>query len=231
MADDHAQLDRFDAGGAPPPGAGLRTGPPWEAAGYSVESFFSTARQALLDPTQFFRSLRREGGLGAPLVFGLIGITLGFIVGSLLQTTMFRLPIGMPHEVEQMAGDLAMMMALIVIGPFLALVSLFVSSAISHLMLLLLGGARTFETTFRVVGYSAGSTGLVAMVPFCGGIVSAIWQVVILIIGLARAHEISTGRAAAAVLLPAIICCVAVMLTIGAIMAMVAAGLSSLGGV
>ena len=80
-------------------------------------------------------------------------------------------------------------------------------------------------------GYSAGSTGLIAMVPFCGGIVSAIWQVVILIIGLARAHEISTGRAAAAVLLPAIICCVAVMLTIGAIMAMVAAGLSSLGGV
>jgi hypothetical protein len=231
VADDHPQFERFESALPPlPPGPAARSGPPWEARGYSVESFLATAKQALLEPAVFFSDMRREGGLGAPLVYGLLGFTIGLVVGSILQTSLATLPmIAVPSEVESMIGDLAVMLALIAISPFIAIISLFVSSAIYHVMLLLLGGARTFETTFRVVSYSAGSTGLIAIIPFCGGLVSAIWQIAAAIIGLARAHEISTGKAAAAVLLPAIICCTVILLMIGTIIAMIAAGIGALG--
>jgi hypothetical protein len=229
VADDHPQFDRFE-GAPPPPPVTSRSGPPWEAGGYSVESFLATARQVLLEPSGFFSNMRREGGLGAPLVFGLLGFTLGLVVSAAVQASFSTMPMmGMPSEMESLAGSMAFVLAMIAMSPFLALFSLFVSSAIYHVMLLLLGGARTFETTFRVVSYSAGSTGLIAIIPFCGGFVSAIWQIVAAIIGLARAHEISTGKAAAAVLLPAVICCVVVLLTIGTIIAMIAAGIGALG--
>jgi hypothetical protein len=232
VADEQPPPDRFGTALPPPvpPGPALRTGPAWESRGYSVESFLATARQALLEPSVFFSDMRREGGLGAPLVYGLLGFTLGLVVSAAVQTSLSSMPmLGMPSELESMVGSVAFVLAVIAMSPFLALFSLFVSSAIYHVMLLLLGGARTFETTFRVVSYTAGSTGLIAVIPFCGGFVSAVWQIVAAIIGLARAHEISTGKAAAAVLLPAVICCIVIILTIGTIIAMIAAGVGALG--
>jgi hypothetical protein len=228
VADEQPQIDRFDNQLPPPPHVS-RGGPPWEAQGYSIESFLATARQALLEPSAFYANMRREGGLGAPLVYGILGFALGLVMSAVVQTWISTIPmVAVPREMESLIGGMAFVLAVIALSPFLALFALFVSSAIYHVMLLLLGGARTFETTFRVVSYSAGSTGLIAMVPFCGGFVSGIWQIVTAIIGLARAHEISTGKAAAAVLLPAVICCVVIILTIGTIIAMIAAAVGGM---
>jgi hypothetical protein len=96
---------------------------------------------------------------------------------------------------------------------------LFIGAAILHLCLMLVGGAkRSFETTFRVVSYAVGSTnpiaiipfcgGAVAMIiPFCGGAVAMIWNIVLECIGLAKAHETTSGKAVLAVFLPLIVCC------------------------
>jgi hypothetical protein len=45
------------------------------------------------------------------------------------------------------------------------------------------------------------------MIPFCGGWIAMVWNIVVEIIGLARSHEIDTGKAALAVLLPIMVCC------------------------
>ena len=45
------------------------------------------------------------------------------------------------------------------------------------------------------------------MIPVCGGIVAAVWALVVNCIGLARAHETTTGKAVFAILLPLIVCC------------------------
>jgi len=45
------------------------------------------------------------------------------------------------------------------------------------------------------------------MIPFCGGMIAGVWNIVLEIIGLARAHETDTGKAVLAVLLPIIVCC------------------------
>jgi hypothetical protein len=73
---------------------------------------------------------------------------------------------------------------------------------------MIVGGARKpFETTFRVVCFSSGSTYLLSIIPICGGMVACVWNIVLQCIGLARAHETDTGKAVIAVLLPIIVCC------------------------
>ena len=83
-----------------------------------------------------------------------------------------------------------------------------IGSAVLHLCLTLVGGAkRDFETTFRVLCFSAGSAYPLMIVPICGGLISGIWCLVCECIGLAKAHDTTTGKALLAVLLPVIVCC------------------------
>ena len=97
--------------------------------------------------------------------------------------------------------------------PAIILVVFFIEAGIFHLMLLIVGGARqSFETTARVVAYTSGATAIFQMVPFCGGLIGLVWGIIILILGLAYAHETSTGRAVAAVLLPLVLCCLCCVL-------------------
>jgi hypothetical protein len=85
---------------------------------------------------------------------------------------------------------------------------MFVVSAILHVCLVIVGGAKqSFETTFRVVCFAEGSAGPLIIIPFCGGLITGIWKLVLYCIGLAHAHETDTGRAVIAVLLPLIVCC------------------------
>jgi hypothetical protein len=103
--------------------------------------------------------------------------------------------------------------ALVVLLPVFIVIGLFIGSAIVHLCLMIVGGAyKSFETTFRVVAFSQGSTGPLQIIPVCGGLIAGVWALVVNCIGLARAHETSTGRAVLAVLLPLVVCCGAAIL-------------------
>ena len=206
-----------------------RNGPPWEA-GASFDSFLATARSALMNPGDFFGAMRREGGLGAPLLYGLIGFSAGMIISTVYQRFLkgFGVP-GIPVEASEAAASLFGVIVVICIAPVIALVSLFIGSGIYHLLLMLLGGARQpFETTFRVVAYASGSTSLINIVPVCGFVAAPIWNIIATIMGLARAHEVSTGKAAAAVLLPMVICCVVAIFFIATIVALIVSGAQGL---
>jgi hypothetical protein len=50
------------------------------------------------------------------------------------------------------------------------------------------------------------------MIPICGGFIAGVWALVCNCIGLARAHDTDTGRAALAIFLPVIVCCGGVLL-------------------
>lgn len=206
----------------------LRTGPPWEEPGPLSRRFAETVQGALLQPTEFYRTMRRTGGIGKPVAYGLIGTVLGGLFGAVYQMLMSSLmpTFGGAEAVRQQAF-MGMMSAgcVFVVLPFIAVVSMFVAAGIYHVMLLLLGGARFgFETTMRVVAYSSGSTSLIGLVPICGGPIGAVWGIVLNIIGLAQAHEIPTGKAAAAVLIPVVLCCVLGVLFYVAVIAAVIAG-------
>ena len=68
----------------------------------------------------------------------------------------------------------------------MTVLSLFINAGITHVMLLLLNGARRgFETTMRVAAYAHGSAAMLNLVPLCGGIIGSIWALVVVIIGIA----------------------------------------------
>ncbi|MDQ2867714.1 MAG: YIP1 family protein [Verrucomicrobiota bacterium] len=204
-----------NAGALPPAAAAeiARTGLPWDnrAATSVLTAFIATLKAVLTTPDQAFRMMRRDGGLWNPMLFAVSGGTLGFVVSIVLQLGLQSLGVGLggdPEALKALGVTGAVFVALLIFSPVFVAIGLFVSSAIVHVCLMLVGGAKQpFETTFRVMAYTQGSMGILQMIPFCGGIIAAIWGLICQCIGLARAHEIETGRAALAIFLPLILCC------------------------
>ncbi len=208
-------------GGTPPPiaaiapatpAAAARPGLPWDerhTRGF-IPAFTETLSMVLLRPSEAFTAMKREGGLAEPLIYALVGACSGaiisFLFSLLLQSVGFSM--GRHNGLATLAGLGVGSVLFIVLIPFLILLGLFLGSAILHVCLMIVGGAnQSFETTFRVVAFTHGSTGVLQIIPICGGIIAGIWALVVQIIGLARAHETDTGRAALAVFLPLIVCC------------------------
>jgi len=198
-------------------GAAARSGLPWEHRQERglFNAFVETLVMVLTKPGEAFTIMKREGGLGEPLIYALIGGCLGGIVSLLfslgLQSVGFFAD---RHDTfAVMTGMGVGSVGFIVLVPLFIVIGLFIGSAIVHLCLMIVGGAnRSFETTFRVIAFSQGSTGPLQMIPICGGLIAGVWALVCNCIGLARAHETDAGRAVLAVFLPLIVCCGGVLL-------------------
>jgi hypothetical protein len=194
--------------GAAASGGGL----PWEHREQLgiFKAYFDTVSMVLTKPGEAFAMMKTEGDMMGPMLFALIGGSAGLIVSFLLQIALQS--IGVMGSVQNPIADMFGMgigiLLFIVLVPVMMIVGMFLGSGILHLCLMIVGGAKKpFETTFRVVCFSSGSTYLLSMIPFCGGMIAGVWNIVLECIGLARAHEIDTGKAVMAVLLPVIVCC------------------------
>ena len=218
-----SQFSEFAAAApaAPPPQTGAtstaetaaaRSGLPWEhrqERGF-LNAFIETLAMVLTKPDLAFRTMKTEGGLAEPLIYALIGGCVGGIVSLLLSLGLQSMGLfaGQQDTFAALAGIGVGSIALIVLVPLFIVIGLFIGSAIIHLCLMIVGGAnKSFETTFRVLAFSQGSTGPLQIIPVCGGLIAGVWALVVNCIGLARAHETTTGRAVLAVLLPLIVCC------------------------
>lgn len=222
-----------EASGEPePPESGERQGLPWDnrqSLGF-VNAFIETMKLVLTDPSRAFSSMKREGGLGEPLIFGVAGGWAGGVVALLYQfIASFAMHGASLGLAQTNARGLSPMMFTGAVGgatlfgaaiffPIFLCIGIFIGSAITHLCLMLLGAAKQpFETTFRVACFSIGATALLQVIPLCGGYISGIWNLVTQCIGLAKSHEISTSKAVAAVLLPVIVCCGFILLIAGSV--------------
>ena len=205
---------------APPPQTGAtlisepaapRSGLPWDERQTKglFNAFIETLQMVLGKPVVAFTAMKREGGLGEPLLYAVIGGTFG---GVFAVTYNFALRLFTPFgdrqgAVAHLFGGLGWIF-LLVLTPLFVAIGMFVASAILHVCLMIVGGAKqSFETTFRVVCFAEGSVSPLLVIPFCGGVITGIWKIVLYCIGLARAHETETVRAVIAVLLPLIVCC------------------------
>jgi hypothetical protein len=193
-------------------------GTPWEDRGRIgfLSALVETTQKVLLSPSSFFASMPVTGGIGGPLLYGVLVGTLGVVVAALYREIFQVLAgstfatLGGGSELRRVmpfvAGGVGLVLQ-IVIAPIAVTVGLFVVSAIVHLFLLLLGGARRgFEATVRVMCYSE-AAGVVNIIPLCGNLIAAVYFLVLAIIGLSAAHGIGKGTAAAAVLLPLVVLC------------------------
>ena len=193
-----------------------RSGLPWDERQTKglLNALIETLQMVLSRPVAAFTAMKREGGLGEPLLYAIIGGTFG---GVFAFTYNFALrsftPFGDRHDaLAHLFGGLSWIF-LLVLTPLFVVIGMFIASAILHVCLMIVGGAKqSFETTFRVVCFAEGSVSPLLVIPFCGGLIVGIWKVILYCIGLARAHETDTGRAVIAVLLPLVVCCGAFLL-------------------
>jgi len=200
--------------GAPPPAGG---GTPWEARqriGFA-SAFVDTTQQVLTGPAAFFRSMPVTGGIGGPLLYGVIAGYIG-LVASALYSFILRSALGntwsfgQNSELDRIMPMLSSGVGLVgqvIFGPLAVAIGLFVVSAVVHVCLMALGGAtHGFEATFRVAAYSEAAM-VIRIVPVCGDLIAIVYYVVLAIIGLSEAHRISGVKATAAVLLPFVLLC------------------------
>jgi len=200
-------------GAAPTPTTvAARTGLPWEhrqERGF-FNAFIETLSMVLTRPAEAFSVMKREGGLGEPLIYALIGGSVGGIVSALFSLGFQSIGLfaDKNNSLAGMTGIGIGSVAMIILLPLFLAIFLFIWSALAHLCLMIVGGAnQPFETTFRVLAFTQGSTGPLQIIPVCGGLIAGVWAIVCYCIGLARAHDTDTGRAVLAVFLPLIVCC------------------------
>jgi hypothetical protein len=187
---------------------------PWEQRAEKgfLNALLETIRLVLLEPARAFRMMPLVGGMGAPLFFFVLLTTVGGVAGLAYQLVINAVnPAAVTPEQRMVAEALAstaVLGATIMILPFVFAALAFLSSALTHLALMILGGAKkSFEATFRVTCYAGGSTAVLQLLPVCGALAAWIWNIFLMVTGLSEVHGISKGRALAAVLLPTLVCC------------------------
>jgi hypothetical protein len=204
---------------------------PWEDRGNRGlwRGIYQTLKAVLFSPEDLFRTCRFEEGVREPLAYGLLLGSVGAMIGLFWQFLM--LAGGIAALEEPAIGRLAMgavFLIVLVFVPLFVLVSMFLYGGILHLFLLLVrGGNQGFKATFRVVAYSQ-ATQVWTLIPFLGGWVAGIWQLVVQIIGLREIHETSYGRVIVAFLIPVAI--VLLVVAVGVVLLFVYAGETGLGG-
>jgi len=220
-----------EAASAPVPGVREKT--PWEDR--EVRGFFGglfkTLNETLFRPSEFFKKMSVTGGLTDPLLYaliiGMVGLMFSYLWQISLKSAMQDMMPGMQAAAGQYMFQGVGMAILAFFSPFLIILGLFVSSGILHVFLMMVKGARAgFEATFRVVAYGY-SANIFLIIPFCGGLLAVVWAVVLYIIGLKEAHEITGGKAAFAVFLPLIVCCGLITIAIALFMGAAAASLGT----
>jgi hypothetical protein len=188
-----------------------------------LDALATTWKESVFHPTSFFRRMPREFDFGWVIgYYMLIGIV---TAGITLFWQMVLGPSPWQRILLNQGGDAGSPFVDFLLSPLLLLVGLLLAAGIVHLFLLMVRGAQHgFGTTLRVFCFSIGPQ-IFCVVPFVGAAVGGFWSLVITVIGLREAHETTTGRALAGLLIPLFLL---VLLAGLLMMAMFVAGVGSL---
>lgn len=170
-----------------------------------VQSFIDSVKRVILQPSQFFSGIARNGDFLNPLIFALICMEVTVILGGII--AIFGI------SGNQSIGGL---IGAMIFTPIAGAILLFIWAGILHLLVMLIVGSGNagFEATFRTVSYSS-TPALVSWIPFIGALLN-LYGIYLAIVGIREMHNTSTGKAALVVLIP-----VAVVLILGLLLLMV----------
>lgn len=185
-------------------GGPSRTGAPWENRSEIGlwQGIFQTCKAVLFSPETLFKELTYGAGKKEPFAFGLLTGSIGSMLGFFWQSLIPGSLLILGHSfLSQFAIGIIALFVLAMI-PLMVAIGIFIYSAILHLLLLIVRGANNgFEATFRVVAYSQAAQ-VVGVIPFVGGWIGGIWQLIIQVIGLREIHETSYLRVILAFVIP-----------------------------
>jgi hypothetical protein len=103
---------------------------------------------------------------------------------------------------DQYTGKSAISVAGLVATPLIITAKLFLTTFYFHVLLFLMRSNRqNTSATFRIVCYTQ-STAILDCIPLLGPILSPLWSLYLLAIGLSKVHAISVRRAIIIIFLP-----------------------------
>jgi hypothetical protein len=185
---------------------------PWESGQGFIAAFLRTTQEVLFSPTKFFKKVAVGQGYWSPFIFAMIAGIIGCGVALLWQWLF--LPEMVPSQIRSVTTYSLFLVFAIISIPFGIAFSIVVGSGATHLCVMIVGGNRKgFQATFRAFSYSH-SAMLFYIVPVIGGFVGFVYFLILAILGVREGHEISTGKAVIAVLLPLIVAFVGILLAI-----------------
>ncbi len=192
----------------------LQPEPAWERRAQlgTVSALVQTVRQVLSVPVATFKQMRREGGIGTPLVFYLIVTTLttwvsmGYqLIVVLINPEAMLGPLAKSFTTASLFGIQILSMA---IAPIFMAAVAFSAAAIFHLVFQLLGSnGQPFEVTFRAYCYAMAPASIFRLVPICGDVMFFVAGLVLLIFALRETLRVDGVRATIGVILPSLLCC------------------------
>lgn len=144
---------------------------------------------------------QKESTVQDALVYYL-GISLAFsllctVVAGLLSYAGVRTAVDL-----QTPGSLLIYPAVLLVGMIIALV---IMVLVFHGCARIVGGDGALEDTLRAFVLSSTPVAVIGWLPIVGSIIAALWALVLMVAGIREYHHLSLGRAAIAVLLPAIV--------------------------
>ncbi|CAO0820224.1 YIP1 family protein [Desulfarculales bacterium] len=199
----------WQEGPASPPSGGQ--GPAWEGEAGLLSRLWHTTWQMLGHPGRTLTPPPARHGMSWPLSYGLV-------LGTC--STAMTLLWGMLLDISPLSSKAALW--LLFLAPLITLAEMFITTAVVHVMLFILGSAKQgFGATFRANAYGE-AAGFLAILPYVGTPAVLIWHLVVLTAGLAATHGIGKGRAFFAIILPPL------LLVVLAMLAVIALGLTAL---
>jgi hypothetical protein len=183
----------------------------WENPEWSsLPAWLQTLWRVLWTPKSFFTELPTTGGLGDPLGFALLTGTTGllssffwqfFLDGDFSET----LPaVFFAKEVGDHIHDPRLVVGFFMLTPFLvALGQFFLSICLLWAVRLTRSEETTFEGIFRVAAY-AQAPAVICLIPWGGAFMAALWNLILLTIGISKKFGSSALKALFALFLATI---------------------------
>lgn len=166
------------------------------------QGIFQTIKKVLFSPQTLFKGMTCKGGKMEPLAFGLLFGSVGTMLGVFWQALIPGSILILGHSFFPRFTLGIIVLFLLAVIPVMIALGIFMYSGILHLLLLIVrGGNKGFEATFRVVSYSQAAQ-VVGIIPFVGGWIGGIWLLIIQVIGLREIHETSYLRVILAFVIP-----------------------------
>jgi hypothetical protein len=201
-----------------------------ERRGGWAGAFVETVKGSIVDPIPFFEGVGRGSGWLRPWAFALVVSAIAFLVSAAYQLGFQALATGFDLSGsigDPLAAAAALSMFPLSVGALAAIAAIgvpvgttaaiLIQAGVYHLCLMALGAARReFAATFRVACYSMGPQ-VFQLIPLFGGPLAWGWQTVLAVIGLKVVHRTTYSRSAAAVFLPLMLCCGAILLVFAAV--------------
>ncbi len=170
--------------------------------------FLEKVKGLLLEPSKTFDSLKDESLEEALKYYAIIAAVYSALFALIFAfaSSLFGSMMGYRNLGTMMGAGVGIGAAVFFFAMFLilAIAGAFIGGAILHIFVYIVGGRKGIVQTIKAGMYGSTPSLLLGWIPFVS-IIVAIWSLIVEIIGVRQLHELTTGRAILAVLIPIIL--------------------------